>query len=128
MDFFSIAGLAVVTAALALVLKQYKPEYGMLAALAGVLIILFIVINQISEIFTYAEDTLSGMSISTSGFKILFKALGISYVSQLASDICKDSGETALASKIELAGKVSVIIIALPLLKVFIELIQRILE
>lgn len=127
MDFYSIAGLAVITAALAVILRQYKPEYAMLVALCGGIIILFIVIIEIGQIYKFAEDVLSKMNVSVSGFEILFKALGVAYISQLSSDICKDANETALASKIELAGRVTIVIMALPLLKLFLELMQKIL-
>ena len=127
MNFFSIAGLVIVISAIALVLRQNKPEYAMLTAIAGGIFILLIIVNQVGEVFDYAEKTMSKLNISMSSIIILFKALGISYISQFASDVCKDSGENAFAGKIELVGKIAIVVVALPLLDTFIEVIQKIL-
>ena len=112
---FSVIGISIVSVAVCILLREYKPEFAMTASLlCGVLIFGMVILN-----LTPALDTLgnliSGMNINSEYFTIVLKSLGICYVTQLASDTCRDSGYSAIASKVELAGKVSIVVIALPL-------------
>lgn len=112
---FAVVGLSIVSVAVCMLLREYKPEFAMTASLlCGVLIFGLVIVN-----LTPALDTLggliSGMNIDSAYFTIVLKSLGICYVTQLASDTCRDSGYSAIASKVELAGKVSIVVIALPL-------------
>ncbi len=112
---FSVIGISIVSVAVCILLREYKPEFAMTASLlCGVLIFGMVILN-----LTPALDTLgnliSGMHLNSEYFTIVLKSLGICYVTQLASDTCRDSGYSAIASKVELAGKVSIVVIALPL-------------
>lgn len=115
MDILNLAGIAVTVAAFAVLLRQYRQEYSMLLSLAaGVLILLFVIIKA-KPAFTQLETLMSRAKVNTEYAGILVKALGICFVTQLASDTCNDAGESAIASKIELAGKFAVLLVALPL-------------
>lgn len=115
MEFFSVAGVAVTAAALAVLLRQHRQEYALLLGLgAGVILFLYAVLKAMPA-FNELSKLLSNAGVSSEYAVILIKSLGICFVTQLASDACKDAGETAIASKVELAGKVAILLIALPL-------------
>lgn len=121
MSGVSLAALAVVIALLAVVVRQYKAEYGMAVGVAGGILLLLLVIAQMSGLFDSLSDMIDRVGIRQEWLTLLLKALGICYLTQFASDCCRDAGETALASKAELAGRVAVVLLALPMLAQLLE-------
>lgn len=121
MDMIAIAGAGLVAAAAAVLLKQYKPEYAMLVSLAAVAFLFFWILGE----FLPALNTLRGMmertAFSSDALKILMKCLGVCYLCEIAGQVCREAGQTAIASKVELAGKVAVLLLCLPM---FEELLQ----
>lgn len=113
----ALIGLAVIV-----LLKELKPEFALLLKFATLLLLGFLAFtgigNAISEIFSLGES----VSIDNALLKILLKALGLCLVAQIASDICKDCGESALSTGVELAGKLSIVIMALPVAAQLIEI------
>lgn len=108
-------GFGVVAALLAVLLKQYRPEYAMgLSILAGILI-LKAVFSAISPYFSSLETYISDANLPLDAFTVLIKALGICTLTQIACDHCRDAGENAIAGKLELAGKVCITILIFPL-------------
>ena len=121
MSGVSLAALAVVIALLAVVVRQYKAEYGMAVGVAGGILLLLLVIAQMSGLFDSLSDMIDRVGLRQEWLTLLLKALGICYLTQFASDCCRDAGETALASKAELAGRVAVVLLALPMLAQLLE-------
>ncbi|HEX2938335.1 MAG TPA: SpoIIIAC/SpoIIIAD family protein [Ruminiclostridium sp.] len=115
MDIFSIAGIAITAAAIAVLLRRYHSEYSLLIGLVAGLLIFFMVITKIQPAFDEINRLMNGTKVDTKYVMILFKCLGVCFVAQIASDACRDAGESAIASKVELAGKFTVLLIALPL-------------
>ena len=113
----ALIGLAVIV-----LLKELKPEFALLLKFATLLLLGFLAFtgigDAISEIFSLGES----VSIDNTLLKILLKALGLCLVAQIASDICKDCGESALSTGVELAGKLSIVIMALPVAAQLIEI------
>ncbi len=115
MDIVTIAGVAIIAAAISVLIKQYKPEYAYAVNLiAGVTILLFVLAAS-APIITQIRDLVSQTGINGDYIVILLKALGICFITQLASDVCRDSGAASIASKVETAGKIAVLLAALPL-------------
>ena len=111
----SIAMVAVVAALLALVLRQHRPEQALLLGLAAGAVMLLWMLLRADDVFRTVRDLLSNSGLSGEYVEILFKGLGICVITQLASDTCRDAGESALASKAELAGRLSLFAVGLPL-------------
>ena len=115
MNVAGIVGTALIAAAFAALLRRGNAEYALVLRIsAGVLIALEILqamipaLQQITSLLGVA-----GISGEYSG--ILLRTLGVTFLTQFAADACKDAGEGALASKVELAGRVSILVLALPL-------------
>ncbi len=115
MVLFSIVGTAIITVILVLLLNRYHKEYGMIAAMIGGGVLLLMIITMMHPVIEQLKDWFDSIGVISSDLVILLKSMGICFLTQFASDTCKDAGESALASKVELAGKVSVVLIALPL-------------
>lgn len=115
MNIFQIVGVALITAILTLLLKKYHKEYAIIAAIVGGAVLLLSIIFALSPAIEQIKSWFSSTGLVSDGIGILLRAMGICFITQFASDTCKDAGESALASKVELAGKVAVVLIALPL-------------
>ncbi len=128
MDMVQIVGAGVVAAILSVVIKQYKPEYSMMISLAaGVLIIAVIALNA-APIFEQIGTILSSTDMPSEYIEILLKSLGICYLTQIACDTCKDAGESAIATKIEIAGKIGILMISLPLFQQVLTIVMTLLN
>lgn len=116
MEIFKILAICIITAVLAVVLKQQKSEYALMVALAGGTVVILYIIKGVLSPIEYINDRLLKSGINTEYFAVALKALGISYVTGFIADICRDSGQASLASKAELAGKCAIFIISVPLI------------
>ena len=116
MEIFKILAICIITAVLAVVLKQQKGEYALMVALAGGTVVILYIIKGVLSPIEYINEKLLKSGINTQYFAVALKALGISYVTGFIADICRDSGQASLASKAELAGKCAIFIISVPLI------------
>ena len=110
-----MAVVTVVAALLALVLRQHRPEQALLLGLAAGTALLVWVLVRADGVFRSVWGLLENSGLPGEYIEVLFKGLGICLVTQLASDTCRDAGEGALASKAELAGRLSLLAVGLPL-------------
>lgn len=122
MEIIKIVAIAIVCALLCAVLKQYKPEYAIVVQLAASVLILLLIASAMGDLINAIRELIDGSGIDTGYLTLLLKALGVAILTQLAADACRDSGETALSNKVELAGKVTILLLCLPLVKAMIQL------
>ena len=104
-----------VAAFLSVVLRQYKTEYSLFLSLAAGLILLTMVMDGAMPLIDELNSLLGATGMEEDYLGILLKSLGICFLVQLAGDTCRDAGEGAIASKIEAAGKMAVLLLSLPL-------------
>jgi len=121
MDMIAVAGIALIGAAISLLLKQYKPEYAMMVGIAVGILIFIEIFSKGRETFTMISDLLEKTQVPVEYSVILFKSLGICFITQIGADSCRDAGENAIASKVELAGKMAILILAVPMFTNLIE-------
>lgn len=121
MDIIKICALAIVALCLIITLKQYKSVFAVCVLIITGVVILIEVLHPFSEIFSFITEVSENAAIPFEEIKLAIKALGIGYIVQFSSDICHDFGETSLASKVELCGKITILSMALPLFKKVLE-------
>lgn len=126
MNIVSVAAVGVVGALVAIAIKQYKPELAILISIITSVIIFSQVISSFLPVIADIKSMLNRAEISFEHLTILFKSIGICYLTQFIIDVCKDAGQAAIASKIELAGKVAICLISLPLFYDLISLLEKI--
>lgn len=115
MDILSIAGMAIIFAALAVLTRQYRSDISLMLGVVAGIVIFMLVLSKMQPVISEINSLMSGAHVNAQYISILLKSLGVCFVAQLASDACRDAGESAIASKVELAGKFAVLLIALPL-------------
>lgn len=111
-----LVGIGLLTVALALSLKEYKPVFSLFVVSAGGICIACAAIKELSSYVSYFSDISRNTGIEKYG-AVMIKALGIGLVTRFASDACRDAGESSLAAKLELAGKAEILILGFPLVK-----------
>ena len=114
MNVVGIAAIAVLAAVIAAMLRRYHQEYAVFLSIAAGVVILFAVFSGVAPAVSRIGTLLSSSGLSADYAVILLKTLGICFLAQFASDACRDAGESALASNVELAGKIAVVVLSLP--------------
>ncbi|MED3571685.1 stage III sporulation protein AD [Cytobacillus praedii] len=123
MEILQIVGVALVATFLALIVKEQKPNFSfLLIVFVGCTIFLFLV-DQIYAIIHMIEQIAVNAKINMMYIETILKVIGIAYIAEFAAQITKDAGQGAIASKIELAGKILILAMAIPILTVMIETI-----
>ena len=117
MWIIAAAAAGLVGTVLALILGQYRPEFRMLVTAAVTLLLMAMVLEQLSPVLEQLRSTMELTGLTGDYAAILFKAMGICLLTQLAGDVCRDSGESSIASKIELAGRAAILLTAMPLIQ-----------
>ena len=127
MDIVKIIGVGLIALIMIVILKQYKPEFVIYVSLIAGAIILFMVLDKITGIVTLLSNLANKASMNSEFLLILLKITGIAFLSEFAVSICKDSGETAIANKIDIGGKVVIIAISIPIISALLELVIKLL-
>lgn len=116
-----ITGVALVGAFLAMIIKEQKPNLAfLLVVFVGSSIFLFLV-DKIYEIIQMVQQLAVNANVNMVYLSTVLKIIGIAYIAEFTSQITKDAGMGAIASKIELAGKILILTMAIPILSVIIE-------
>lgn len=128
MNIFIIISAALTAAVLAMVVKQYKPEYALFISIAAGVMIFISVIAVIDPLVSYIEELTEKAGLEGVYAEVLIKALAICYITQLACDCCKDAGENAIAGKLQIAGKIAILLIALPMFKSLTDIVTELIN
>lgn len=121
MDIFKIIGIGFTGGILSLALKQYKKEYALLTGLATVIIILFFTVDTLENVISQMILITEKSGVDTRYFVAVMKVVGVAYVTQFGSEILRDSGENAIALKVEMAGKIFILGLTIPIVTEFLE-------
>ncbi|RAP76489.1 stage III sporulation protein AD [Paenibacillus montanisoli] len=121
MEIIQIVGLGLVATVLVLVVREQKPMFAfLLAAFTGLFIFLFI-IGKIEAVITVLEQLADRSGIPSIYLKTILKIIGIAYIAEFGSQIVRDAGQESIASKIEFAGKILILVLAVPIISVIVE-------
>ena len=122
MDFMKLLAFAVVSAILIVLLRQNRPEQGLLLSLLAAAILLLWLLEGVAPILEELQQLVTRFSFGAEKGQVLFKTLGICFLTQTAADVCRDAGEGSLAGKIELAGKLAVLLLCMPLFQSLLDI------
>jgi len=125
MDIFQIVIIGIVATVLIVLIKKYNPEFQVLISMVTGVIILFFIYAYLDPILGSFKQLWSRTSIDSKYFEILIKVIAIAYITEFGSQICKDAGEKSIGMKIELAGKVIIVYISVPIVLSLIEFIIK---
>ncbi len=126
-EIIKIVGIGLSALVIIIILRQYKPEYAIYVSMIAGVLILFLAIEKITGIINLLQTISNKTYINKTFLNILLKITGIAILTEFAVSICNDSGEKAIASKIEIGSKVIIITMSMPIITSLLELIVEIL-
>ena len=124
---FKIALIGIAGAMLAMVTKQFKPEYSTLVLLAVCLFLIGYLTSNLKEVLNFVQTLQKRIPISSMYIKILLKLLAIDYICQIASNLCEDLGYHSISFQIETIGKLSILVLSIPIISSLLETIEHLL-
>lgn len=125
MSMLQLGMVGIVGALLALQLKCVKSEYSVYIGIAVGVFIFFSMTEKLSELVTAVREIFQMVDTNHSYLGILFKMLGITYVAEFSAAICKDAGYQTIASQIEVFGKLTILVMSLPIVLALMKTIQE---
>jgi len=128
MEIIKIAVIALTGVISAALLKSINKDISLYVILATSVIILIAVLGEISEIFSFIENIYDDITYGREFFPVIIKVLIIAYITDFTAQLCKDAGEGSIGSKVELAGKVIIFYVAMPILTAILEIIDVLLR
>ena len=127
MDIISAAALCITVCAVSHLLRG-NGEIRLALALVCITVLLVRLAADLTSIRELISELLERTGLEETYLKVIFKGLGICYISVISSDLCRDSGQTALAAQIEIFGRLAMLITALPLFRAVIEIVEALLS
>lgn len=127
MEIIKIIGIGIIALIVIILLKQYRPEFAIYISLLTGVLILILVMDELTGIVNLLQSIANKTTINANFLGILLKITGIAFLSEFAVSICKDSGEAAIASKIEIGSKVIIISMSIPIISSLLEIILKVL-
>lgn len=127
MDIIKIIGVGLIALIIIIILKQYRPEFVIYVSIIAGVIILILIMDKVSAIIDLLTSLSNKTVINNEFLVLLIKITGIAFLTEFSVSICKDSGETAIASKIDIGGKVLIISMSIPIIASLLETIIKIL-
>jgi len=121
MEMLQLVLFGILASFIYIVLKELQPSIALFIIIISSVIIFLVVVQKISIIIYVIKDLSVRASIPSIYMQTLLKIIGIAYITEIGANIVKDAGMNALASKIELAGKLFILLLAIPIIKAVIE-------
>lgn len=127
MEILKIATLALCAVILIILVKSYKPEFGIYVTIACSVLILFFLLDSLKYAFVYISQVYDKLEYGKSYFPVIIKVLAVAYITEFTAQLCRDSGESSIASKVELAGKIIIFCVAIPVFASILNLVEKLL-
>lgn len=126
-EVIKIIGIGMISLIIIIIIKQYRLEFAIYISIIAGILILIISLQKMGEIVSLIKSISDKAGINGEFLKIILKITGIAILAEFAVSICKDSGESAIASKIEMGSKVIIISMSIPIISSLLELMLNIL-
>ena len=114
-----ITGLIIIS-----IIKAYKPEFTVEAVLCTSIILLWFVLEGLQQAFVYMESLYGRLTYGKEYFPVILKVLVIAYATEFTSALCEDAGEKSIGTKVELAGKIGIFFVAIPVFTSLLNLLD----
>ena len=127
MDMVKIGILGMVSILLALFVRESKPQFSALISMTACILIFFSGLSRLGSMAETFSNLTEQIALKESYMRILLKIIGISYVADFSSNLCKDAGYSAIAGQIEIFGKISVLTVSVPVVLALLSTISELL-
>lgn len=125
MNIVQIGVMGIAGALLAIQLKQQKAEFSIYLCVGISLLIFFSIFNYLEVIIETMREVAATINLDNTYIMTLLKMLGVTYIAEFSSGICKDAGYQTIASQIEIFSKLTILVLSLPILVALLQTIQN---
>ena len=125
MDIIKIIGIGLISLIIIIIVKQYRPEFVIYVSIIAGAIILMLIMDKVSSIINLLTALSNKTVVNNEFLTLLIKITGIAFLTEFSVSLCKDSGETAIANKIDIGGKVIIISMSIPIIASLLETIIK---
>ncbi len=126
MEILKIVTFALVALLIVMVLKKEKEEFALMVSLIAGIVIFIFLISKLTTVVNFLQNLSYKANIDIVYLDVVFKVLGIAYLSSFCSEICKDAGAGSIAAKVEFAGKILILTLSIPILMAVMQTILKI--
>ena len=126
-EIIKIIAIGLISLVIIVIIKQYKPEFAIYISIIAGILILFIVMNRIEGIINLLKNISNKSGVDNQFLELLLKITGIAFLAEFAINLCRDSGECAIASKIEIGSKIIIVSMSIPIISNLLEVITKLL-
>lgn len=123
-----VALIGIIVVLMSILFKNNKSEYAIYISLVGCILIFYLGITKLEIIINTIKKIQTYISLNQTYIAILIKIIGITYIAEFSSNICKDCGQTAVANQIELVGKLTILATGMPILLALLDTINEFLK
>lgn len=127
MEIVKIVGLGLIAGSLAILLRQQRPVTATLLSLAAGALILFMVLDRVSGIVDVLQDLAVRANVDGLYMGIVLKVIGVAFLAEFGAQVLRDAGESSIASKVELGGKIIILVLAIPVIAAILETLTSLL-
>lgn len=128
MEIIKIIGVGFTTALVAILLKTTKPELSFAVTITGVIIILLFIVDMLKGTVSIFQELTAITGIDNSLIRLLLKIVGVGYITEFSASVLQDFGNQSLADKVVLGGKLSILVLSLPIIQSLLTLVKGFLE
>ena len=127
MDITKIIAVGIATAVAVIMLRQLKPELAVVVGLVGTALMFVMVVSGLTTIISSINGIVARTGMATQLFSSILKIVGIGYLCEVAAGICTDAGSSSVASMIILGGKITIMVLAIPIIENLVEVVLGVL-
>jgi len=124
-ELVQIIALCLLSVVLLVLLRKERPELAVLLSLAAGTMVFLLILTRIVAVIQFITELSLRAGINTVYLAAVLRVIGIAYITEFGAQVCRDANESAIASKVELAGKVLIILVAVPVIRAVLELLME---
>lgn len=128
MKIITVALLAIASTAFIIIMKELKPDFAVLVSVAFGVAVLLYMRDPISKVISVFNEIAERSGIDNELLSSAVKVMGISLIAEFAASVCADAGQSAIAARVEAAGKITILALALPIITNMLDLIFSVLS
>ncbi|MCF6096681.1 stage III sporulation protein AD [Thermovorax subterraneus] len=127
MEIGQIVGIGLITAVFVVLLREERPEIALLISIIAGTFVFLLMLNKIASALSLLQNMAARANIDFIYLSAILKIIGIAYVAEFGAQICRDAGSSSIATKIEFAAKIIIMLLSIPILMAVLELLLKIL-
>ncbi len=124
---YKIISIALITCIACLIVKPIRPDFAIFISIVGGIIIIFYMLSYLTNIFDIFNNIFQISGVNGSLYSVIFKIIGIGYLTEFTASICNDTGNSSLGDKVLLGGKIIILVMALPIVTSILDIVMELL-